>query len=274
MIARTPFPRGRHSTLMLCLLALSSALIGMFTTVFAAPLVVIMSASPTTINAAPLGIPTPQQLFSNPILATPCTLINDEETYAFIRTAPRDDYAVIGLIPPRGMIDAIGITSNGWYAVNYAERLAWISAVVMTIDAATASGCARMPTLTNPTIPEAPSDARVHVVNVDRDGERRFINALSTPGGDTRDLVVVSVINLFSEPPNNYREMVIVLTCTGDGNERVRWGAPTNPTRGCGDAITLPFLINANRQTFIVMLPNDAPQSYIEYELQVLQAVG
>jgi len=273
MIARKPAPKARHSTLALCLLALSSALVGMFTTWAIAPITTHVTAAPTTLDSATLVLPTPT-LINQPILASACKLTNTQPTYAILRTAPADQYALLGLIPPRGMIDAIGMTSSGWYAVNYGERLAWISSAAVTGDAATEAEYQRLPTLRNPIIPNAPRDAYMHVINVDRDGDARYVNAISTPDGDTRDLLMVVVINLFSEPPNNYRERVISLNCIGEGSDYVRWGVSTRPTLRCGDMITLPFLINNHRQTFAVTFTPNAPQSYVEYELSVLQAVG
>jgi hypothetical protein len=168
------------------------------------------------------------------------------------------------------VVDAIGRTDNGWFAVNFAERMGWISGSV----ASPQGDCNGLPLLSNPTIPAAPVDRQFHAVEVDRDGETRFREVISAPTGDTRDSLSIRVINLYSAPPNNYREFTLTLTCTGEGGDQLRWGILGNPNLRCGDSITLPFMVNRSRQSFVVTLPEDARQSFVEYELHLFQIFG
>lgn len=206
-----------------------------------------------------------------PVPSISCQLINqDQESLSLIRVAPNDNFALIGLLSPGGAMDAIGRTDNGWYAVNFAERMGWVSGGV----ASARGDCAALPLLNNPTIPTAPDDRPTHLVQVDRDGEARFSEAISTPNGDKRDLISVRVINLHTQPPNNYREFTITLECRGEGADQLLWGSLSTPDFRCGDSITLPFSVTNSRFTFAVTLPEGSRQSYVEYELHIYQVVG
>ncbi|MDX2161142.1 MAG: SH3 domain-containing protein [bacterium] len=275
MIAqRSPTPR-RFQWFALLFLALSSALIGMF----GALLVVPLPFLPDSILAGAPTQPTPAQAdpakaLADPVRAAPCQVINNGTSISMIRSAPSDEYSLVGLLAPGAALDSIGRTANGWYVVNYGERLAWISSAAAAPRTDTAALCAALPIFHNPLIADAPADLAVQVLSVDRDGDGALNERISTPNGDGYDLVWIEVINLHTAPPHNYREMILLLTCEGEGAAFVRWGSYYHPTLACGASITLPFMVNASRQPFVVRFAEAAPQSYIEYRLEVVQAVG
>ncbi|MFN8527904.1 MAG: SH3 domain-containing protein [Anaerolineae bacterium] len=272
--------RPKSSSLFaLMLFALCAALIGVTSAwliPFAQGIVLLpvgfATAAMATTLPAPTQAPLPAFVDANP--APSCSLINTTENVAFVRSAPREDYSLTGLLPVGGQIQAVGYTSNGWYVVNFGERLAWISSSVVSPQTADLLTCNALPLFRNPLIPDAPADAPAEWLSADRDGEAVLHGSISTPGGDTSDWIWVNVINLYSEPPNNYREMVIVLECTGEDVSGVRWGSINAQSLGCGEAINLPFLYTAAQQALVITFAANAPQSYVEYVLQVMQAVG
>ena len=210
----------------------------------------------------------PETLDGTAHQALDCHVTNTRTTDLLVRTAPADTYAVLGFLPVDGALAALGRTDNNWVSVNYMERQGWIAGAVATLD----GDCNALPVVRNPAIPDAPNDAGSFLVQVDRDGSGSFRNAISFPSGDTSDVVWVQVINLYSAPPNNYREFVLTLDCVGEGSEFVRWGSVSSPTLRCGSSIVLPFMITSAQQPLIIQLPARSRQSYVQYRLNVLPA--
>ena len=214
----------------------------------------------------------PETLDGTAFHAVNCRVTNAVGTNALIRSAPADQYALLGLLPANASLPAIGRTDNDWYTVDFAERQGWMRGDVVALS----GDCGALPVVRNPTIPNAPADAQAFLIQVDRDGSGTFREAISAPDGDTQDVIWVRIINLDSQPPNNYRSFALTLDCTGVGVEAVRWGDAHAPTLACGATVVLPFL-NGNAQTPIaVLFPSGSHQSYVEYTLSVqpMTAVG
>lgn len=207
----------------------------------------------------------PDTLDGTAYRAANCRVTNAASSDAIIRSAPAEEYAVLGLLPPNGTLAAIGRTDNDWYTVSYAERIGWIAGGVAALE----GDCGALPVVRNPTIPTAPTDAPAFLLQVDRDGNGTFSESISAPGGDTLDTVWVQIVNLDTRPPNNYREFVLMLDCRGTGAEAVRWGSAYGTSLACGTSIVLPFLSGRAQQPIAIQLPAGSHQSYVEYKLNV-----
>ena len=202
--------------------------------------------------------------------APPCQLTTNSTNAVIIRSAPSTQYEVLSSLSTGNFLPVLGRTDDGWYAVNYNERQTWMaSEAVMLIGS-----CDTLPRLLNPTIPDAPIDPDVYLLEIDRDGSGLIRNELSTPQGDSSDIVWVRAINLYTQAPNNYREFTLTLNCTGVGAEHLRWGSPYAPTLRCGETARLPFLFNINQQPLAVVFEANSPQSYVEYMLNINSATG
>jgi hypothetical protein len=208
----------------------------------------------------------PQTLDGTAFRVADCRVTNSVGVDALVRTAPAAKYAILGMLPADGSLPVIGRTDNDWYTVNYAERQGWIVGNVVSL----AGDCGSLPLVRNPSIPNAPADAQANLLQVDRDGSGSLKDAISAPDGDTSDLIWVRVVNLDTQPPNNYREFALTLDCTGTNADEVRWGSAYTPNLTCGDSIVLPFLSGNSQQPIVVLFPPGSHQSYIEYTLSAL----
>jgi hypothetical protein len=185
-----------------------------------------------------------------------------------VRSAPSDTFAMLGTLAPATTLPALGRTDDGWFAVNFAERQGWMRADV----AAPQGDCGGLPAILNPTIPAAPADVAAYAIEIDRDGEGSFREVISYPQGDTNDLVWISIINLHTQPPNNYREFTLTLNCEGSGLEAVRWGLAYSPNMTCGQSVVMPFINGSSQQPFSVNLPQGSRQSFVQFTLDVTPA--
>ncbi len=204
--------------------------------------------------------------------AANCRADNGGAASVLIRSAPADQYAVIGLLPLNAALPVIGHTDNDWIMVDFNEQQGWITGALITMT----GDCAGVPSVHNPAIPSAPADADALLVQVDRDASATLHQSISTPNGDTSDLIWVRAINLDSAPPNNYREFVLTLDCHGEGSDNLRWGSAYQPTLRCGDSLVLPFIVSGAQHPITVLFPAGSRQSYADYDLSVLptDAVG
>lgn len=202
--------------------------------------------------------------------APPCQLTTNSANAVIVRSAPSTDYEVLSGLQPGSFLPVLGRTDDNWYAVNYNERQTWMAGDAVAL----VGSCDSVPRLINPTIPDAPVDPDVYLLEVDRDGSGLIRDALSTPQGDSSDIVWVRAINLYTQAPNNYREFTLTLNCTGIGAEHLRWGSPYEPTLRCGDTAILPFLFDLNQQPLAVVFEANTPQSYVEYMLTITSATG
>ncbi len=207
----------------------------------------------------------PAALDGTTLRANDCRVTNPGDVNTLIRSAPADRYAVIGLLPPGASLPVIGRTDNDWYTVDFNERQGWVAGAVI----APVGDCAGIPIVRNPAIPTAPGDPDALLLQVDRDASAAFHNAISTPEGDTRDLIWVRAINLYTEPPNNFREFALTLNCRGDGAENLRWGSAYQPDLRCGATLVLPFIVSSTQQPIVVQFAPGSPQSYADYDLSV-----
>lgn len=213
----------------------------------------------------------PETLDGTAFRAADCQATNGAATAAVVRSAPGAQYALLGLLPADGTLPALGQTDDrAWYTVSFAERLGWVAGSAVGL----AGDCAALPVVRNPAIPDAPADAPAFLLQVDRDGSDTFSEAISTPGGDTRDVIWVQIINLDVRPPNNYREFTLTLTCAGTGSAGLRWGSAYAPTLGCGASVVLPFLNSSAQMPIAVQFTPESHQSYVEYALSVQPAAA
>jgi hypothetical protein len=234
---------------------------------------IVVDAAPLQASATPVFASAPRY---EPVVAAPCSIANaGTDTAApslLVRSAPAEAYAPFAVLAPGQAIHALGQTGDGWVAVAYGERQGWLRR-----DSAALNGdCAALPVLLNPTIPTAPEDPAAFLFEVDRDGEGTFSQAVSAPYGDTLDIVWISVINLYSAPPNNYREFAVSLVCEGMNTEGLRWGIAASPTLTCGQSMVMPFLFGQSQQPLAVLFPQSAAQGYADYHLTAIMgdAVG
>lgn len=247
------------------------AVLALFFLIGAMPTGAMPTASPI---AQPQAIiePTPQPptYVDTPVLALNCLVVNSQVSDLLVRSAPADAYAPLGMITTGTGIQALGrtMTQPVWYAVGYAERRGWIAENAAILQG---GDCASLPTVRNPLIPDAPQDPPAHVIAVDRDGSGTFYERISAPTGDIEDLVWVRVINLYTEPPNNFREFTVRLQCNGTGVDAVRWGMVGSPTLRCGEEMTFPFIYGSSDRPLTVQFPGNSQQSSVEYALQVRQ---
>jgi len=197
--------------------------------------------------------------------APPCQMTTSSSAAALVRGAPSPAYEVIGSLQPGAYLPVLGHTDDGWYAVNYAERLGWLIDDVGTL----VGQCDQIPRLLNPVIPTAAADNDIYLLEVDRDGSSQLRDAISLPNGDASDLIWLRAINLYSQSPNNYRIFSVTLNCTGIGAEHLRWGPPYEPLLRCGDTVELPFLYEISQQALSIVFEPNSPQSYVEYMLTI-----
>ncbi|MBK8024385.1 MAG: hypothetical protein IPK19_23880 [Chloroflexi bacterium] len=243
------------------------AAVVLFAVIGALPSGPAISASPIAVTPlAPVATPQPQYV-DTPMQAINCQVTNPASADLLIRSAPDDGFAPLGLLLAGGGVQALGRTTTqpAWYAVGFAERRGWI----VESEALLAGDCNGLPAVRNPLVPDAPPDAPAHVIAVDRDGAGVFREWISTPGGDPEDLVWVRVINLYTSPPNNFREFTLRLECDGASAEAVRWGSIDNPSLRCGDTMTFPFIFGSSDRPLTIQLPPGSPQAYIAYALMV-----
>lgn len=203
-----------------------------------------------------------------PLFAPPCSAVNTTTADMLVRSAPSETFGILGTLSSATTLPALGRTDNGWVAVNFAERQGWLRTDVTSLQ----GDCAALPIILNPTIPSAPGDLAVYAIEIDRDGEGAFREVISSPQGDTNDLLWISIINLHTEPPNNYREFTLTLNCEGSGLDAVRWGLAYNPNMVCGQSVVMPFINGASQQPFSVLLPQGSRQSYVHYTLAITPA--
>ena len=95
-----------------------------------------------------------------------------------------------------------------------------------------------------------------------------FTEQISFPGGDTTDIIAVSVEGF--NTLNTRTEYSFRLDCVGNGTEAVAWGFdPTNPDIGCDDSAVIVFTEESNDQRIIVTLPEGSRQALVYYTLVV-----
>ncbi len=208
----------------------------------------------------------PATLDGAALRALDCRVANASGADILVRSAPAAQFAVLGLLAPSGALPVIGRTDdNAWYTVAFSERRGWVRGDVIALD----GDCATLSVVRNPTIPDAPADAEAFLMQIDRDASGAFRQTISAPSGDTADLIWVRIINLDTNPPNNYREFTLTLDCQGTGVGAVRWGSAYQPGLVCGASVVLPFLSGSAQQPISVQFPPGSRQSYIEYTLRV-----
>ncbi|MCK6578686.1 MAG: hypothetical protein L6Q98_11330 [Anaerolineae bacterium] len=245
------------------------AAVALFAMIGALPLPAAATSIPT---AAPIAMmPTAQPtLIDTPIQALKCRVTNPADTDLLVRSAPDEGFAPLGMLSARAGVQALGRTTTQpvWFAVGFAERRGWIAESAGLL----AGDCQALPAIRNPLVPDAPADPPAHVIAIDRDGAGTFRESISTPGGDPEDLVWVRVINLYTAPPNNFREFTLSLECAGTGGEALRWGIVGSPLLRCGDSMTFPFIYGASDRPLTIQFPPGSPQAFVTFALRVALA--
>lgn len=216
-------------------------------------LTVSSSGGVQTVSSAAVSPPAAAEAL--PVQAEiPCVVASASGLNVNVRSGPGLEHTIIGVLPAGGALATGGRSANGWYRVETGGGQGWVSGSVAALN----GSCDRLP-LVGETEP-------LHLV-VDREGWNRLDGHLSP--GDTADLVQVAVTRLQPQPPDNYAEFTLTLTCDGQGVEAVRWGAPGSPAFPCGQTITLPFMLGSDRQQFAVAMPENAAEM-VQYSLLVV----
>jgi len=248
----------------MALVALLPILVGAVLILFAQSAICAADRVSATTLGASAPNATPPPISDAPKLAPQCIISSAVEGDVIVRSYPGAQFAELGFL--NSDLTALGATDDGWVTVGYGERRGWLRSENLRF----AGVCDSLPTVRNPMIPTAASDAEVFAVQIDRDNEGSFRNSISTPDGDVNDLLWVTIINLYNQPPNNMREFTLTLECNGTNTDSVRWGwAYRAPTMHCGEAITIPFMIGNSQQPFTITFAPNSPQSYIDYTLHI-----
>lgn len=210
-----------------------------------------------TLGAPPTPAPTPEPV--EPV----CGVISAIAEGAPVRSGPRPEYTTLAALQADDLFLARGRIRGGWFLVELEGGMGWVSQ-----DSVQLYGeCAQLPLLLDPAIPAAPVDVEPFVLSIDRDGSGQLAEVIAYPYEDTGDIMWLDVLNLYNQPPSNYREFALSLVCDGVGMEYVRWGAPEAPVHTCGETIIVPVMFGAHQQPFIITLPQGSEQSYVRYTL-------
>lgn len=210
-----------------------------------------------------------------------------------VRSGPSTDYQVLTTIAPNGYLIVNGQNNGWYSGPISGGATGWVAGSVITlvgpcsnlafVEAPAAPSqqpttAPQQPTQTqqtgdtSPTATTPPPDTNQptatptatqaqqvappdsdYNLTIDRDDGGQMSEVISYPNGDTTDRVRVTISNLTNFTPNNTRNVVLTLVCTGTGTENVRWGTggPSSPTpRTCGESIT-SFHTDDSNQTFV-----------------------
>ncbi|MFN8373348.1 MAG: SH3 domain-containing protein [Anaerolineae bacterium] len=219
------------------------------------------------------------QASSNPPAAD-CIITATHPGGVNVRVQPGLSYDILGVMPPDTSLPADARTSNGWYRVYNAGQGGWVSG-----DVVSASGmCADLPLQIIPASERAaatsgqfvsalsvntnyaPYDAAAYYFEVPDDRGGDFSESLSYPDGDGSDRVLLAVSGLTSASTGGH-PYTVTMVCSGTGAENLRWGAPENPSLGCGDSAGITFSAAYDRQSLVVSLPVGTGQSNVDYTL-------
>ncbi|MBC7814915.1 MAG: SH3 domain-containing protein, partial [Burkholderiales bacterium] len=237
--------------------------------------VTVASAAPVESNAvvAPVAA------------SVPCTITSPAVTVN-IRNGPSTSYMIIGTLSAGSSLTASGQSGNGWFLVSDTpDGQGWIAASVVNMQ----GECAALPVVA-PSFPRgdywaqnvsyttynsAPA-VNSYTFAVDRDNGGQFDGAISYPmnnGSASRaDMVTLQVSGLSPNAPNHQRTFAVALVCSGVGVENVRWGAPEDPVFTCGNALIVPFSFAQSQQSFVIVLPQTAATSAVNYRLSAVPA--
>jgi hypothetical protein len=226
-----------------------------------------------------------------------------------IRRGPGTGYEVIGGLAPNGYLVVTGQnngwytgpTANGagWVAGSVVSlagpcnNLAFVNAPALPtatpLPQPTATTATNNPTATtttnnptattttnNPTATYTPTeDVQIAIVDNDhnlianRDSGGQFSNDVSFPNGDTSDRIRLTIDGLTNQPPNSFREMSILVVCSGVGAEHLSWGTggPNSPTaKKCNESLSTQHTNDSN-QTYINV--NLSSNGYVQYTIIV-----
>lgn len=218
-------------------------------------------ASPVTVATFNPGQPAPaeQNAQQSAAIAAPARaacFVGSAGANVNVRGGPGLEHPVIGRLLLGSTMEADGRSVNGWYQVSSGGAAGWVSGSVVTPSGA----CDTLPVIAPETEP--------FQVTVDRSTWGSFSDSVAAD--DSYDLLVVIVTNFLPQPPDNYGEFTLTLTCDGQGKEYVRWGSPESQNFLCDSAIVLPFIAGSERQSFAITL-TAAVTSPIRYSLAVVR---
>lgn len=258
----------------------------------------------STTTSAPNPVVTEEVTGSNPANQPPtnqCAAVAGGNG-SNLRTGPGTDYAVLRTLAPGDYLIVTG-QNSGWYT----DGVAWVAGSVVTLTgpcdnlpqvavttAPLATATAVPPTqttdttqptatytatteTTQPTATYTPTeDVQIAVIDsdqlnmtADRDAGGTYSNDVSSPNGDIKDRIRLTIDNLSNQTPNNYRELSITLVCAGEGAANLRWGTggPSSPSsKGCNESLTAVHTNDSN-QTFINV--EMTGPGYIQYTIIV-----
>lgn len=197
-----------------------------------------------------------------------CTLTNNAALNVNVRNGPGLNYAVIGSLASRASLVVRG-RANGWLEADYNGQMGWVSERVVGVN----GNCANLPDLSASIVQAkaVPTNSDTFELLIDLNSWGSFSETLASNDTSLRDTVRFEVANLSPMPPDNYREFMLLLQCSGNGVEHVRWGAPELPTLHCGDSIVIPFTPDYDAQLIAITLPDSSGMSQISYTLTAMR---
>lgn len=203
--------------------------------------------------------------FTAPLDSSVCSVSSNTGGNVNIRNGPGINYDVVGSLALGQSLTVTGQTQDGWYQATLNGQPVWVSGSVVSLYGA----CNQLPDVTPAqTVVSQPDVDNLQLV-VDRDGWGNLSETLSYQEVDSQDLILMTVTNLTTVAPDNYREFSLTLLCSGTGVDFIRWGAPDQPTHRCGSSIVLPSTPTYNQQWIAVALPDKSGLSDVSYMLYV-----
>jgi hypothetical protein len=194
-----------------------------------------------------------------------CTASSNTGGNVNIRTGPGTTYTVSASLAYGLSVSVVGQSRNGWYQVAFNSQTGWVSGSVISLT----GSCVQLPDVTPAEISVSQTNSFTNPLqlNLDRDGWGNVSDRLSYMETDPRDLILMTVTNLTTLSPDNYREFSLTLFCSGAGMDFVRWGAPEQPTLHCGNSVVLPATWTYAQQRIAVTLLDRSGLSDVNYML-------
>lgn len=213
----------------------------------------------------PVIVPFQSVAIPTPAVYVPCSVSSSTGVTVNLRSGPGLEYGVVGSLIYGTALSVNGKADNGWYQVIQNGQLTWVSASVTIIT----GDCAALPDVT-PITPVL-ADGRVSLI-IAESGWGSINESVDSYPQTSADLIVISYGSVGSSS-QQYHEFTLTLVCSGDGMERLRWGAVEQPSLECGGSIILPLTPAYDQQTIAVTLPLSATYSAVQYTLMATRRV-
>lgn len=115
-------------------------------------------------------------------------------------------------------------------------------------------------------MPIAPADEDQHVMPLDKNQGGIIQQTISYPAGDQSDILALYAHNLEEQSPNNYRQYTLIMRCTGNGVEHLRWGIGQQNLR-CEDSFSVSMVNTDNVKYLTVAIEGHNGQAFVDYVL-------